>query len=201
MYMPSDEELLQKERLRIARDLHDRVLQRIYATGLSLEGALRKAVVEDVIIAIRQALVDLDETVSQIRSTVHSLKGPSGSIRQQIFHEIESARIAWNMVIDFNMRGPIDSVVPESMYVDLLAVTAELLNNCGKHGAAEHVKLDLTATGDSLEISVTNMCEAAKPFKFGNGLENLSDRANKYGGQLTVENLEPGLRVTWKVAL
>lgn len=199
--MPSDEELLQAERLRIARDLHDRVLQRLFATGIMLEGALRKAVVDDVIVALRQALVDLDETVGQIRSTVQSLKGPMGSIRQQILREIESARSAWNMLIDFNMRGPIDLLVPESIHDDILAVTAELLNNCGKHANSSHVKYDLTVTGESLEISVSNVFDEYKPFKFGNGLENLSDRANKYGGQLNLENLEPGLRVVWKIAL
>lgn len=67
---------INEERLRIARDLHDRVLQRIFAVGISLEGALRKAVVDDVISALRSAIVDLDATVGQIRTTVYSLKGP-----------------------------------------------------------------------------------------------------------------------------
>lgn len=192
---------LNEERLRIARDLHDRVLQRIFATGIALEGALRKAVVEDVIKALRQAIVDLDETVGQIRTTVHSLKGPVGSIRQQILQEIESARKSWNLVIDFNLRGPIDSVIPKEIYPDITAVTSELLSNCGKHGSDGHVKYELIATGNSLEIAVSNDVGEFRPIKFGSGLENLSFRANKYGGQLLVENLQPGLRVIWKIAL
>lgn len=192
---------INEERLRIARDLHDRVLQRIFATGISLEGALRKAIKEDVIKALRQAIVDLDETVGQIRTTVHSLKGPVGSIRQRILGEIEGARRAWDLTIDFNLRGPIDLVIPKEMHEDIIAVTAELLSNCGKHSKEGLIKYNLNVTGNSLEISVCNNTGDFKPIKFGSGLENLSDRANKYGGELTVENLQPGLCVIWKVAL
>ena len=190
-----------EERLRIARDLHDRVLQRIFATGISLEGALRKAVVGDVIEALKQALVDLDETVNQIRSTVHSLKGPVSSIRQRLLTEIEGSRATWKLIIDFKIHGPIDLVVPEEMHDDLVAVTTELLSNCGKHSNSGRAKYELIATGNSLEISVSNTSEEFKPFKFGHGLENLSARAARYSGELIVDNLEPGLRVSWKVAL
>lgn len=192
---------INEERLRIARDLHDRVLQRIFATGISLEGALRKAVKEDVIIALRQAIVDLDETVGQIRTTVHSLKGPVGSIKQRILGEIEIARRAWDLTVDFNLRGPIDLVIPNEMHADIIAVTTELLSNCGKHGKRGVIKYNLNVTGNSLEVSVRNNSGDFRPIKFGSGLENLSDRANKYGGELTVENLQPGLLVVWKVAL
>lgn len=192
---------INEERLRIARDLHDRVLQRIFATGLTLESALRKAIREDVIAALRKALVDLDETVGQIRTTVHSLKGPTTSIKQQILQEIETARNNWNLLLDFNLRGPIDSVIQPEIHPEIIAVTAELLSNAGKHAKGQHVKYDLTVTGRSLEISVSNETAEFKPIKFGSGLENLSDRANKYGGELLVANLQPGLRVTWKIAL
>ena len=192
---------INEERLRIARDLHDRVLQRIFATGLSLEGALRKAVVEDVIKALKLAIVDLDETVGQIRSTVHSLKGPTSSLRQRILTEIESARLHWGLVIDFNMSGPIDSVIPKEYAEDIVAVTSELLNNCGKHAKTRKARYELNVTGNSLEISVTNKSTEENQFKFGSGLNNLSERAAKYGGDLLVENLSSGLKVSWKIAI
>ena len=135
----NDEELqrlIAEERQRIARDLHDLVLQRLFATGIMLEGALRKAIVEDVQLALKQALVDLDETVGQIRSTVHSLNSNQDSVRQKILHEIEVARTHWGYVIDFNLKGPIDTVMSPNLSEDVVAVTAELLNNAGRHANA-----------------------------------------------------------------
>lgn len=189
------------ERFRIARDLHDRVLQRIFATGMSLEGALRKAVVEDVITSLKQAIIDLDETVGEIRTTVYSLKGSKNSIRNQILSEIERARKAWNTPIDFNITGPVDTLIDVEKHKDVLAVTAELLNNAGRHGDGERIKYSVTVDGLSLEISVKNGGELSEEVRFGQGLENCNHRALKYGGKMVVEKLEPGLHILWNIPL
>lgn len=193
--------LLDEERQRIARDLHDLVLQRLFATGIMLEGALRKAIVQDVQIALKQALIDLDETVGQIRSTVHSLSNNKNSVRQKIIHEIEVARSHWGYVIDFNLKGPIDTVIPPKLSDDVIAVTAELLHNAGRHAKATKVKYEINVESTSLVIKVEDNGDGFKPIKFGNGLLNLSDRANKYGGEIRVDNLDRGLRIIWQVAI
>ena len=200
----NDEELqrlIAEERQRIARDLHDLVLQRLFATGIMLEDALRKAIVEDVQIALKQALIDLDETVGQIRSTVHSLSTNKDSVRQKIMHEIEVARSHWGYIIDFNLKGPIDTVMSSQLGDDVIAVTAELLNNAGHHAKANKVKYEAKFESGKLEIKVEDNGDGFKPIKFGNGLLNLSDRAAKYGGEVKVDNLERGLRVTWQVTI
>lgn len=195
------QELIAEERQRIARDLHDLVLQRLFATGIMLEGALRKAIVEDVQMALKQALVDLDETVGQIRSTVHSLSASKDSVRQKILHEIEVARNHWGYVIDFNLKGPLDTLMTLVLAEDVLAVTAELLNNAGRHGKATKVKYEIEAAGTNLKIEVEDNGDEFKPIKFGKGLLNLSDRAAKYGGEVKVENSANGLKVTWQVTI
>ena len=192
---------LEEERSRIANELHDRILQRIFATGMSLEGALRKAVVEDVINALKQAIVNLDETIGEIRSTVYSLKGSNESLHRQILKELERARDTWKVVIDFNFSGPIKSLIEQDKYADILAVTCELLNNAGRHGNSEVIKYNLIVAGDRLEIRTINNCDSKKMLKFGDGLENCSARAAKHGGQLQVEYLEPELRILWKIPL
>lgn len=203
--MPLDEEELQRliaqERQRIARDLHDLVLQRLFATGIMLEGALRKAIVEDVQLALKQALVDLDETVGQIRSTVHSLNSDHNSVRHKILHEIEVARTHWGYVIDFNLKGPIDTVMSPALSEDVIAVTAELLNNAGRHAKATKVKYEIKVDEGRLEIQVEDNGVGFKPIKFGNGLINLSDRAAKYGGEVNVENTGKGLKVSWQITI
>ena len=200
----NDEELqrlIAEERQRIARDLHDLVLQRLFATGIMLEGALRKAIVEDVQLALKQALVDLDETVGQIRSTVHSLNSNQDSVRQKILHEIEVARTHWGYVIDFNLKGPIDTVMSPKLSEDVIAVTAELLNNAGRHANANKVKYEIKVEAGRLEIQVEDNGAGFKPIKFGNGLLNLSDRAAKYGGEVKVENTDSGLKVSWQITI
>lgn len=193
--------LIAEERERIARDLHDLVLQRLFATGIMLEGALRKAVVEDVQIALKQALIDLDETVGQIRSTVHSLSNNSDSVRQRILHEIEVARTHWGYVIDFNLKGPIDTFMTGALAEDVIAVTAELLNNAGKHAEAKKVKYEIKVENSQLTICVEDDGKGFQPIKFGKGLISLSDRAAKFGGQLIVVNAESGLKVSWLIAI
>ena len=200
----NDEELqrlIAEERQRIARDLHDLVLQRLFATGIMLEGALRKAIVEDVQIALKQALIDLDETVGQIRSTVHSLSNNNNSVRQRILHEIEIARTHWGYVIDFNLKGPIDTFMTGALDDDVIAVTAELLNNAGKHAQANKVKYEIKVEEDNLIICVEDNGKGFQPIKFGKGLLSLSDRAAKYAGQLNVENAESGLKVCWQITI
>lgn len=189
------------ERNRIARDLHDKVLQRLFATGLSLEGALRKAVVEDVIESLRGAISDLDDIVGQIRSTVHSLKSPLGSLRQKILHEIETARNRWKMSIDFNLSGAIDATVPKEDYEDILAAVQEMLNNCGKYNSGESIQFDFRVEGITLTISTTNLSWENPKIKFGEGLDNLAARANKYGGELSFSSLSPGVKVTWQIPI
>ncbi len=193
--------LIAQERQRIARDLHDLVLQRLFATGIMLEGALRKAIVEDVQNALKQALVDLDETVGQIRSTVHSLGTNNDSVRQKILHEIEVAGTHWGYIVDFNLKGPIDTVATNELAEDILAVTAELLNNAGRHAGANKIKYEIKVEERNLAITVEDNGQGFKPIKFGSGLINLSDRAAKYGGELKVENSESGLKVTWQITI
>lgn len=192
---------INEDRLRIARDLHDLVIQRLFATGIMLEGALRKAVVDDVITAIRTALVDLDQTVGQIRSTIHSLKSSDESLRELIFQEIEGARQHWGYKVDFIIRGPVDTVVPTELYEDVIAVSRELLTNAGKHAKAKNVRYELETVGNNLRISLKNDETKSQLFKMGNGLINLSDRANKNQGELSIKNLEDGLEVSWQIVM
>lgn len=189
------------ERFRIARDLHDRVLQRIFATGMSLEGALRKAVVDDVITALKAAIIDLNETVGEIRTTVYSLKGSKSSLRKQLLTEIERSRLMWSVPVDFNIEGPVDTLIESSKYDDIIAVTAELLNNAGRHGDGERIKYKLSVEDQMIVISVKNGAALQAEIEPGEGLKNCSHRANKHGGAMVVENLKPGLHILWTIPL
>ena len=189
------------ERFRIARDLHDRVLQRIFATGMSLEGALRKAIVDDVITALKAAIIDLNETVGEIRTTVYSLKGSKSSLRKQLLTEIERTRLMWSTPVDFNIEGPVDTLIESSKYGDIIAVTAELLNNAGRHGDGERIKYNLSIEDQKIVISVKNGAALQAEIVPGEGLKNCSHRSNKYGGAMVVENLKPGLHVLWNIPL
>ncbi len=194
------------DRDRIARDLHDRVIQRLFAIGLSLEGISRGDLPPHVTERLRRAVDDLDETVRQVRSSIFELEErrvPGRSLRHEVLAECSAAARSLGHEPVVRFAGPVDSAVDAGTADHLIAVLREALANVARHARAQGVDVEVTAADGELVLTVADdgagIDPAAPP---GNGLRNIEHRASGLGGTATIEpGADTGTRVTWTVPL
>lgn len=197
---------LVEDRERIAADLHDTVIQRLFATGLSLEGTLR-LVPEEVAPRIEQAVTDLDETIRQIRSAIFALQAPriaGRGIRAEILALATEAAASLGFEPRVRLDGPIDTALSADLGSQVLASLREALSNVVRHAQASRVDIDVAVDQDGeLVASVTDdgigMVRTERPG--GRGLANLAQRAESAGGKLAIEPApdNQGTRIIWRV--
>jgi signal transduction histidine kinase len=193
-----------EDRERIARDLHDVVIQRLFATGMQLQATVHQVTRPDATRRINAAVDDLDATIRDIRRSIFELRAPAGpSLRGEIHQVTEEAagQLGFRPVLDTN--GPVDSVVPDDVVPDLLAVLRELLSNVARHAGATGVRVSLSASAAELVLCVEDDGVGTDPAKARGGLVNVRGRAEDLGGSL---ELGPGSGgsgtvVTWRVPL
>jgi signal transduction histidine kinase len=196
-----------EDRERIARDLHDTVIQRLFATGLALQGVAARAGDPEVVDRLQHAVEDLDDTVRHIRTTIFELQRqriPGRSVRQEVLDLVAEAvePLGIDDVVSFD--GPVDLVVPDAIADQLEAVVGEAVTNVARHSRARHLQVDVAVGDDDLELRVVDdgvgLPEVARPD--GNGLRNMRARAERLGGQMLVEPGERGGTVlVWRVPL
>ena len=193
------------ERERIGRDLHDTVVQRLFATGLGLQGTARLTDRPEVRERLHKHIAELDETIRQIRSAIFELDAPSlvgHSLRRDILDlTAESARmLGFDPVV--HLDGPIDTLVPESMITTILAVVREALANIARHANARHVDVVLRADSHLLIEITDNGSGYAPGARSGNGMRNLASRAAEHGGDFEIMASDGGgTIVRWSVPL
>jgi signal transduction histidine kinase len=192
-----------EDRERIARDLHDVVIQRLFATGLQLQSTARLAARPEVVDRIGAAVDDLDTTIRDIRSAIFELRTPAAAtLRADIRATVDAAAASLGLRPELVLDGPIDSAVPEQVRPDLLAVLRESLSNVVKHARASAVEVRVTASGDALRLVVTDNGVGAGAYDERSGLANMRERAGRHGGEFRVDQVEPaGTRVEWFVPL
>lgn len=205
-----------EDRDRIARDLHDTVIQRLFATGLSLHGAARMAEeVPEVAARIESCINDLDEVVRQIRTTIFELHPPEGTtsgLRQDLLALGDDLSEVLGRPPSFTFDGPIDTAVREPLHAHVVAVVGEALSNVARHAAASTASVSVAVVAGTLTVIVdddgrgigssgSGAPEGDRP-PTGNGLDNLAARAAELGGSCTVgPRTEGGTRVRWTAPL
>jgi signal transduction histidine kinase len=202
--IPRVEEMaILEDRERIARDLHDKVIQRLFATGMTLQTMLPVTGRDDVSNRINDAVDELDVTIREIRSTIFALQAPAQrGLRVSIFALIDGARELLGFSPELHMDGPIDTVVSEKLAEHLLAVLQETLSNIAQHAGASHVNVTVEAGTDVLVRVIDNGTGLPTPRENGRGLQNLEERAATLGGALWAAPLETGGTVVeWRVPI
>jgi signal transduction histidine kinase len=193
------------DRDRIARDLHDRVIQRIYAVGMSLQGAARMPERDQVVERVSRAIDELDETITQIRSSIFELGDGAlpGGLRQAVLQLAEELTDSLRVRPEVRFEGAVDNAIPQHLGDHVLAVVREGLTNAGKHSQASSYEIIL-AVGDQVELELLDdgvgiELPLAKP---GLGLVNIRDRAEKLGGSFEIHPRDGGgTRLVWVVPL
>lgn len=195
-----------EDRERIARDLHDTVIQRLFAIGLGLQATLRLVSDPSVADRIAAAVDDLDTTVRDVRAAIfelHTVRLPGRSVRQELVQLCnESGRgLGFEPVLRF--EGPIDSAVNDGLADDLFAVTREALTNVAKHARARHVEACVEVRDGSLIVRVTDDGIGVGSLSGGGrGIDNLDTRARRLGGTFHVGASDTGgTELIWQVPL
>jgi signal transduction histidine kinase len=194
------------DRERIGRDLHDTVVQRLFATGLAMQGTAGIATHPDVVDRLQQHIDAIDGTIQEIRSaifTIDAARSSSPSLRRDVLDLVaESARVlGFKPAVYFD--GLIDTLVPHNVAGQLLAVLREALSNVARHAGATHVEVTVQADDNlSLEVVDDGRGVAIEPAGGGNGLRNMMRRAQELGGRADIgPGADRGTTLQWVVPL
>ena len=196
-----------EDRDRIARDLHDLVIQRLFATGMALEGAVRliDEHPQEAGSRVRRAVDDLDGTIRELRSTIYGLQAPHdqpSSLRALILQVVDAGAEQLGFAPSLRMDGLLDTLVPVSVSEHLLAALREALSNAARHASAKAVEVLVAVREDVLELEVADDGVGLPAEGRRSGLANLAARAAQLRGDLELAS-EPGkgTRVRWTVPL
>lgn len=193
------------DRERIARDLHDLVIQRLFATGMSLQGLVRRAkITGEVADGITSAIEELDKTIKQIRQTIFALQDSDlhGGFRRRVVAEYEAVRGLLDYQPELIFEGTVDSSIPENIVPHAVAVVRELLSNVAKHAQATWAQVTVAVKGDELSVTVVDNGIGFVEPKHRRGLANVARRADSHSGLFTIEQIPPkGTKARWQIYL
>jgi signal transduction histidine kinase len=206
-----------EDRHRIARDLHDHVIQRIFATGLTLDSVAERSDEslaggpdgQSVREILGRAVEDLDETIRQIRASIFELQEPTGvtASRARLREVVAAAAAPLGFEPALRLDGPVSSVLDAGLLHDVTAVLREALTNVVKHASARAVDVRVSVAGPVLSVEVTDdgPCSggtsSAVQAAGGRGLANLSSRAEARGGRCVLQSEERTTVLTWTARL
>jgi signal transduction histidine kinase len=191
------------DRDRIARDLHDRVIQRIYAVGMGLAGTARLDDLHQVHDRVEHAVDDLDATISEIRTAIFELGDTSlpGGLRHAVIDLADELTPTLGMRAEVRFVGPVDNAVPPHVADHILAVVREALTNAAKHARASRCSVEISVDKEVVLVEVIDNGSGLvvdKVGSAGHGLMNLRNRAEKLSGTFEIFSVEGGgTRLSW----
>ncbi|HEY1821284.1 MAG TPA: GAF domain-containing protein [Trebonia sp.] len=200
---------LYEDRDRIARDLHDLVIQRLYATGMSLEGAMPMISRPEVADRVTRAVDSMDETIREIRSTIFALQarndGNSPDPRTDIVRLVDEMTAMLGFAPSLRLGAGLRAPCSEALAEQALVVLREALSNMARHAEATRADVAVDVDQDGfLTVVVADNGKGIPPDVSRSGLRNLADRATKLGGELMLGPADPdapspGTRQKWRV--
>ena len=203
--------ILLEDRDRIARDLHDHVIQRLFAAGLAVESVAARPGSDETSLRLRRVVTELDETIRQIRTSIFQLRGPMtaevGTTRSAVLSVMSELEPVLGFEPRVTFAGPVDLAAPDASVDDLIAALREALTNVARHAKARCVDVAVEATTDSLVLEVTDDGVGIGDGSRWSGLANLRARAEHHGGTFTIgpieepPNYRQGTLLRWTIPL
>lgn len=191
------------DRERIARDLHDLVIQRLFATGLQLQGIRSTVTQPEAVARIDQTVDDLDLTIRDIRGTIFELQDRSSdSLRAQVRALVKEYVPVLGFTPAVHVTGPLDTAVPVATGEHLVAVLREAISNLARHALADHADVEIQVGSLLLRLRVVDDGIGLPEEVSESGLRNARRRAHALGGVLVLSRNEPhGTSLVWEVPL
>lgn len=194
------ERVLLNDRNRIARDLHDVVIQRLFSTGLHLK-ARRPSVTPEARERIDAVVSDLDHAIRDIRSTIFELeRGDAATPREELGALVREYGHVLGYPPELVIDGPLDSLLGRPVADQLLTVAREALSNCARHARASACRIEVLVDSEWLLLAVSDNGRGPGDGVRRSGLRNLRRRAEQLGGAMMIEAIDPrGTCLTWYV--
>ncbi|MER5940420.1 GAF domain-containing sensor histidine kinase [Streptomyces sp. NPDC001928] len=193
-----------KDRDRIARDLHDLAIQRLFATGMTLQSAGRFIEHPEASERVVRAVDDLDETIKIIRSTIFGLRSREGAagtgLRARVVRIAGEAAPVLGFAPSVRMEGLVDTRVPRDIADHVIAVLSEALTNIARHAHADRADVALTADSGQVRLTVSDNGVGIPAGGRRSGLRNMAERARHLGGELELSSPDGGgSTLVWRV--
>lgn len=192
------------DRDRIARDLHDHVIQRLFAVGLKLQSAVRRTDDPEVTGRVGQAVDELDRTVREIRTSIfdlHTAEHGAGGLRRRLLDTVAEVTGESGVRTAVHTAGPLDTLVPSAVAMHVLAVVRESAANVVRHADAATLTVSVWVD-DDLTVEILDDGSGLSGSVPRSGLRNLAERAAELDGGLDLERAAGGgTRLVWRVPL
>ncbi|MGW6404093.1 GAF domain-containing protein [Streptomyces sp. NPDC055134] len=199
--------LLLQDRDRIARDLHDLAIQRLFAAGMTLQSAQRFMEHPEGSERLARTVDDLDDTIKIIRSTIFGLRTHGGAapdaagLRGRVSDLVKASAASFGFLPALRIEGLVETDVPADIADQVVAVLGEALSNAARHAGAQAVDVRLRCGGGEVTLVVTDDGCGVPGGVARSGLRNMEERAIALGGSFTLGAREEGggTRLAWRV--
>lgn len=192
--------MLVEDRSRIARDLHDHVIQQLFGTGLELQSIAESLDDRQLSERIRNAVATLDRDIMQIRTIIFAMSPRSDrddSLRHRILDIAAECSAGRTKPVAVSFDGPVDLTVEGALADDVAATVRELLCNAVRHSAADAIKAVVSSADDGVRVTVSDNGSGMPSRIHRSGLANIARRAESRGGTLAIDSMPGRTMVTW----
>ncbi len=196
-----------EERDRLARDLHDTIIQRLFAIGLSLQGMAANPTASGSAERLTKTISDIDDTIRQVRTSIFELEsdGIGRGLRDNVLSLLSDLRPVIGFDVHLSFDGPVDTAVPDIVCEHLLVVIREAVTNIGRHAGAASASVDVSVRDGYCRLRVIDDgrgISGSESRGGGLGLGNLRRRAEKLHGHFEIESPDTGGTILhWQVPL